>query len=312
MPPKSLVIASRESRLAMWQAEHVQSALQRLYPNCEVSILGMTTRGDQILDKTLSKIGGKGLFVKELELALESGQAHLAVHSLKDVPMELPNGFRLAAVMTREDPLDAFVSNDYQSLSDLPSGAVVGTSSLRREAQIRAQYPHLEISPLRGNLDTRLGKLDRKEYDAIILASAGLKRLGLQDRIKSVIPANLSLPAAGQGALGIEIRAEREDVAAWLAPLNDDLAAFQVFAEREVSRRLGGSCQIPLAAYAQWVENSQELEMRALVASATGQKIIRAEDRATVRSVHDAHTLGGKIADALIAQGANEIIAQLN
>lgn len=312
MPPKSLVIASRESRLAMWQAKHVQSALQRLYPNCEVSILGMTTRGDQILDKTLSKIGGKGLFVKELELALESGEAHLAVHSLKDVPMELPEGFRLAAVMTREDPLDAFVSNDYQSLSDLPPGAVVGTSSLRREAQIRAQYPHLEISPLRGNLDTRLGKLDRKEYDAIILASAGLKRLGLQDRIKSAIPANLSLPAAGQGALGIEIRAEREDVAAWLVPLNDDLAAFQVFAEREVSRRLGGSCQIPLAAYAQWVENSQELEMRALVASANGQKIIRAEDRATVRSVHDAHTLGGKIADALIAQGANEIIAQLN
>lgn len=313
MPPKSLVIASRESRLAMWQAEHVKSSLQKLYPECEISILGMTTRGDQILDKTLSKIGGKGLFVKELELALESGQAHLAVHSLKDVPMELPDGFALAAIMTREDPLDAFISNDYASLDELPAGAIVGTSSLRREAQIRANYPHLKIQPLRGNLDTRLGKLDRGEYAAIILAAAGLKRLGMSERIKSVMTSEMSLPAAGQGALGIEIRSDREDVMAWLAPLNHQESALRVLAEREVSRRLGGSCEIPLAAYAQWdqVDTKKQLHLRSLVASADGLQIIRAEGRADIKDAKQAVEFGGKIADELLRQGAAQLIPAL-
>jgi hydroxymethylbilane synthase len=311
------VIASRESRLAMWQAEHVKSSLQKLYPECEISILGMTTRGDQILDKTLSKIGGKGLFVKELELALESGRAHLAVHSLKDVPMELPGGFALAAIMTREDPLDAFISNDYVSLEELPAGAVVGTSSLRREAQIRAKYPHLKIEPLRGNLDTRLGKLDRGEYAAIILAAAGLKRLGMSQRIKSIMPASMSLPAAGQGALGIEIRSDREDVMAWLAPLNHQESALRVLAEREVSRRLGGSCEIPLAAYAQWEEASadnnskSELYLRALVASSDGLQIIRAQGRSDIQNAQQAVEFGGKIADDLLGQGAAKLIPAL-
>ncbi|NCX56538.1 MAG: hydroxymethylbilane synthase, partial [Burkholderiaceae bacterium] len=202
--PKKLVIASRESRLAMWQAEYVRDCLKKLYPECDVSILGMTTRGDQILDRTLSKVGGKGLFVKELEVALEEGRADLAVHSLKDVPMQLPEGFELACIMEREDARDAFVSNDYDSLADLPAGAVVGTASLRREASLRSRYPHLNIQPLRGNLDTRLGKLDKGEYAAIILAAAGLKRLGMANRIRSLLAAEDSLPAAGQGALGIE------------------------------------------------------------------------------------------------------------
>jgi hydroxymethylbilane synthase len=307
------VIASRESRLAMWQAEHVKSSLQKLYPECEISILGMTTRGDQILDKTLSKIGGKGLFVKELELALEGGQAHLAVHSLKDVPMELPEGFALAAIMTREDPLDAFISNDYASLDELPAGAIVGTSSLRREAQIRANYPHLKIQPLRGNLDTRLGKLDRGEYAGIILAAAGLKRLGMSERIKSVMTSEKSLPAAGQGALGIEIRSDRTDVMAWLAPLNDPESALRVLAEREVSRRLGGSCEIPLAAYAQWdqVDTKKQLHLRSLVASTDGLQIIRAEGRADIKDAKQAVEFGGKIADELLRQGAAQLIPAL-
>ncbi|WP_455726819.1 hydroxymethylbilane synthase, partial [Burkholderia stabilis] len=235
-PPATLTIASRESRLAMWQAEHVRDALRKLYPACDVKILGMTTRGDQILDRTLSKVGGKGLFVKELENALADGRADLAVHSLKDVPMALPDGFSLAAIMEREDPRDAFVSNDYASLDALPAGAVVGTSSLRREAMLRARYPHLDVLPLRGNLDTRLSKLDRGDYAAIILAAAGLKRLGLEARIRSVIDVESSPPAAGQGALGIEIASHRDDVAAWLAPLHDPKTALAVEAERMVSR----------------------------------------------------------------------------
>jgi hydroxymethylbilane synthase len=238
--PAKLVIASRESRLALWQAEHIRAALQQYYPSCDVSILGMTTRGDQILDRSLSKVGGKGLFVKELEVALEEGRADLAVHSLKDVPMELPAGFTLAGITEREDARDAFVSNDYASLADLPSGAVVGTSSLRREASLRARYPHLQVAPLRGNLDTRLGKLDRGEYAAIILAAAGLQRLGLESRIRARIAVEDSLPAAGQGALGIEIRADRADLQSWLAPLLHQPTTLAVSAERAVSRVLGG------------------------------------------------------------------------
>jgi len=236
-----LVIASRESRLAMWQAENVRARLLELYPLSTVEIRGMTTRGDQILDRTLSKVGGKGLFVKELEVAMQDGHADLAVHSLKDVPMELPEGFELAAVLEREDPRDAFVSNDFASLDALPAGAVVGTSSLRRQALIAARFPHLVIAPLRGNLDTRLGKLDRGEYAAIILAAAGLKRLGMASRIRSCIEPEQSLPAPGQGAMAIEILSDRAELRALLAPLNHVDTERAVRAERTLSKTFGGS-----------------------------------------------------------------------
>lgn len=244
----SFTIATRESRLALWQAQHVQALLEQ--HGHQVSLLGMTTLGDQILDRALSKVGGKGLFVKELEVALEDGRADLAVHSLKDVPMELPTGFSLACVMEREDPRDALVSNHYATLADLPQGAVVGTSSLRRMALLRALRPDLKIEPLRGNLDTRLRKLDEGRYDAIVLAAAGLKRLGLGQRIRDTFEAAQMLPAAGQGALGIEVRSERQDVIDALAPLGHSNTWLAVAAERAVSRAMGGSCSMPLAAFA--------------------------------------------------------------
>ena len=244
----NLTIATRESRLAMWQAEHVMALLtQRGH---SVTLLGMTTKGDQIQDRSLSKVGGKGLFVKELEVAIEEGRADLAVHSLKDVPMELPEGFVLACVMEREDPRDAFVSNRYDSLANLPQGAVVGTSSLRRMALLRALRPDLVIEPLRGNLDTRLRKLDEGLYDGIVLAAAGLKRLRLSERIRFCFEPHEMLPAAGQGALGIEVRADRQDVIDALAPLAHQTTWLAVSAERAVSRAMGGSCSMPLAAYA--------------------------------------------------------------
>jgi len=304
--PKKLIIASRESRLAMWQAEYVRDCLKKLYPECDVSILGMTTRGDQILDRTLSKVGGKGLFVKELEVALEKGEADLAVHSLKDVPMQLPEGFDLACIMEREDARDAFVSNDYASLADLPPGSVVGTASLRREASLRSRYPHLEIRPLRGNLDTRLGKLDKGEYAAIILAAAGLKRLGLASRIRSLLDVADSLPAAGQGALGIEIRSGRPEMHAWLAPLNHAPSQLAVSAERAVSRALGGSCDVPLAAYAIW--EADDLYLRAFVASTDGVQVCRAEKRLTLSTAQAADAMGLSVADDLIAQGATALL----
>jgi len=244
----SFTIATRESRLAMWQAEHVKALLEQR--GHQVSLLGMTTMGDQILDRSLSKVGGKGLFVKELEVALEEGRADLAVHSLKDVPMELPDGFVLACVMEREDPRDAFVSNRYATLAALPLGGVVGTSSLRRMALLRVLRPDLKIEPLRGNLDTRLRKLDDGLYDAIVLAAAGLKRLGLGDRIRAVFEPDAMLPAAGQGAMGIEVLTERQDVIDALAPLAHQTTWLAVAAERAVSRAMGGSCSMPLAAYA--------------------------------------------------------------
>ncbi|WP_099797428.1 hydroxymethylbilane synthase [Variovorax sp. 54] len=244
----NIVIATRESRLALWQAEHVQTLLQER--GHTVSLLGMTTRGDQILDRTLSKVGGKGLFVKELEAALEDGRADIAVHSLKDVPMELPEGFTLACVLEREDPRDALVSPGYASLEELPQGAVVGTSSLRRVVLLRAQRPDLRIEPLRGNLDTRLRKLDEGHYDAIVLAAAGLKRLGLEDRIRVAFDPDTMLPAAGQGALGIEVRADRQDLIDLLAPLAHRGDWLSTTAERAVSRAMGGSCSMPLAAHA--------------------------------------------------------------
>ena len=288
----------------MWQAEHVRDRLVSLYPDCVVEILGMTTRGDQILDRALSKVGGKGLFVKELEVAMADGVADLAVHSLKDVPMDLPDGFALAAVMEREDPRDAFVSNLYDSLASLPEGAIVGTSSLRRQALISARFPHLVIKPLRGNLDTRLRKLDEGEYAAIILAAAGLKRLGLPQRIRAFLPPEDSLPAAGQGAMAIEIPSNRPELAAWLAPLNHLATSQAVHAERAISKAFGGSCQIPLAAFAQ--VDGAEMHLRAMVATPDGLRLAKAE---LVGASDEGIALAHKITELLSAQDAEEILA---
>jgi hydroxymethylbilane synthase len=307
--PERIVIATRESRLALWQAEHVRDLLRQLYPACRVELLGMTTRGDQILDRPLAKVGGKGLFVKELETALLDGSADIAVHSMKDVPMVLEPEFALVAIGPREVPQDAFISNRFARLEDLPPGAVVGTSSLRREAQLRAMYPYLAISSLRGNLDTRLRKLDEGQYDAIILAAAGLTRLGLKERIRSVIPAEASLPAAGQGALGIEALSSRPEVAAWMAPLNDPATAACVRAERAVSRALAGSCEVPLGAYAEVGEfDNGMLRLRGLVATPDGTRIARAEHTGPAA---DPEALGLALVEDLRAQGANEILAAL-
>lgn len=302
--PSKLVIASRESRLAMWQAEHVRDQLSALYPQCHIEILGMTTRGDQILDRALSKVGGKGLFVKELEVAMSEGRADLAVHSLKDVPMDLPEGFALAAVLEREDPRDAFVSNHFASLQDLPPGSVVGTSSLRRQALIAARFPKLIIQPLRGNLDTRLRKLDQGEYAAIILAVAGLKRLGLPERIKSFIEPEQSLPAAGQGAMAIEVDSSRINLLEWLAPLNHLATAQAVNAERAISKAFGGSCQIPLAAFATVSEGNMHL--RAMVATPDGTRIAHAQ---VIGAAGDSMSLVTQVVLALSAQDAEDILA---
>ncbi|MDR2875338.1 MAG: hydroxymethylbilane synthase [Methylobacillus sp.] len=305
--PRKLVIASRESALAMWQARHIQGRLQALYPGASVEILGMTTTGDQILDSPLARIGGKGLFVKELEQALADGRADLAVHSMKDVPMNLPDGFALAATGEREDPRDAFVSVRYQRLEDLPQNSVVGTSSLRRQSQLQARFPHLKIESLRGNLQTRLRKLDEEQYAAIILAAAGLKRLGLESRIAQLIAPENSIPAVGQGALGIEIRADRDDLREVLAPLNHADTAACVEAERAMSRALAGSCTVPLGAYAR-IENSM-LNMVGFVASVDGREMARDSVQGLPR---DADALGRELAAKLIARGADRILAALN
>jgi hydroxymethylbilane synthase len=290
----------------MWQAEHIRDRLTLLYPQCDVKIVGMTTRGDQILDRTLSKVGGKGLFVKELEVAMAEGRADLAVHCLKDMPMELPEGFVMAAVLEREDARDAFVSNDYASLDDLPDGAVVGTSSLRRQALIAARYPLLVIKPLRGNLDTRLAKLDRGEYAAIILAAAGLKRLGLPQRIRSLLSPETSLPAPGQGTLAIEIpeRDDGLDLVAWLAPLHHQHSALVSIAERKVSQVFGGSCQIPLASYA--TIDGDQMHLRAMVATPDGKRMVSAEARGPAA---DPAALGLQVAELLRLQDAEGILA---
>ena len=299
--PLSIVIATRESRLALWQAEHVQALLRAR--GHTVELLGMTTKGDQILDRSLSKVGGKGLLVKELEVALEEGRAHIAVHSLKDVPMELPEGFALACVMEREDPRDAFVSPRYASLDELPQGAVVGTSSLRRQVLLQALRPDLKIEPLRGNLDTRLRKLDEGQYDAIVLAAAGLKRLELGTRIRATFAPTAMLPAAGQGALGIEVRSDRQDLIDALAPLAHLPTWLTVTAERAVSRAMGGSCSMPLAAHGTLTGDTLQLD--AAWGDTEGQApLVRASASARVTTLAEADALGLAIAQQLRDGGA--------
>ena len=318
--PKTVkvVIATRESRLAMWQAEHVKALLEERL-GWQVELLGMTTQGDQILDRSLSKVGGKGLFVKELEVALSEGRADLAVHSLKDVPMDLPEGFALACVLEREDPRDAFVSNQFASLAALPQGAVVGTSSLRRLVLLRAMRPDLEIRPLRGNLDTRLRKLDEGLYHGIVLAAAGLKRLGLESRIRSPFAPADMLPAAGQGALGVEVRADRSDLLQALAGLAHQPTWLAVTAERTVSRAMGGSCSMPLAAFTQGSAtdgSGHEMQLSAAWGDPAGVNVlggasavpptplVQVSKTAMVRTFEEAEALGEAVAARLRAGGA--------
>ena len=302
----SIIIATRESPLALWQAEHVQALLRERYPEKDVKLLGMTTKGDQILDKTLSKIGGKGLFVKELEVAMQQGAAHLAVHSLKDVPMELPEGFVLAAVSSREDPRDAFVSPRYETLESMPAGSVVGTASLRRELMLRSKFPHLVVKPVRGNVGTRLRKLDSGEYDALIMASAGLKRLGLEERIREIISDEISLPSPGQGALGLECLANDEKTREAVAFINDEQTRACCLAERAVSRALGGSCQVPLAAYATIADSTMRL--RALIGDHTTGELVATEQTGPWTEYE---RLASEAVEALLKQGARRYIEKL-
>lgn len=306
--PSRVTIATRESALALWQARHIRDRLIALYPGLEVEILGISTQGDRLLSSPLSKIGGKGLFVKELENALQEGRAHIAVHSMKDVPMSLPPGFTLAAVGEREDPRDAFISNQYPRLSSVPQGGRVGTSSLRRESQLRAHYPHLSVAPLRGNVQTRLRKLDEGQYAAVILAAAGLKRLGLASRITAVLEPEDSLPAAGQGALGIECCESRPDLIEMVMPLSHPETQWCVAAERSMSRALSGSCVVPIGAFAQRTETGMSL--RGFVASRDGRMYVSAEERAPDLST-DPEAMGQALACRLVAGGAREILAAL-
>lgn len=298
-----LVIATRRSRLALWQAEHIKSLLEARHAELRVELLPLTTRGDELIDRRLDEAGGKGLFVKELETAMAQGRADLAVHSMKDVPADLPQGFALAAITAREDPRDVLVSRKYASMNEMRAGATVGTSSLRRAAQIMARHPGVEVRLLRGNVDTRLAKLDRGEYDAIVLAAAGLKRLGLEARATARLEPEEMLPAPGQGALGIECRAGRAEVAALLAPLADAATTICARAERAVSRALGGSCSLPLAAFAQL--NNSRLRLRALVASQDGKRVIRCDLQGDGA---DPQGLGARAAEELRRQGAVEIL----
>ena len=300
---KKLVIATRRSRLAMWQAEHIKEKLEALHKGLQVELLPLSTRGDELLDRRLDDAGGKGLFVKELETALADSRADLAVHSMKDVPAELPPGFSIAAIPAREDPRDVLVSKRFASLAEMPAGGTIGTSSLRRSAQIVERYPALDIRLLRGNVDTRLAKLDRGDYDAIVLAIAGLKRLGLEARATARLSADEMLPAPGQGALGIECLAAREEVVALLAPLADGSTTACVLAERAVSRALGGNCSLPLAAFAQ--ANMDNMRLRALVASADGRRVVRCELKGDIA---DPLALGERAAQELRRQGASEIL----
>lgn len=306
MLDKTLKIATRQSPLALWQANYVKDRLQQLYPDLIVELVPMVTKGDVILDSPLAKIGGKGLFVKELENALLNKEADIAVHSMKDVPMQFPEGLGLAVICKREDPRDAFVSNSYRTFAELPQGAVVGTSSLRRQCQLKALRPDLDIRSLRGNVGTRLSKLDNGDYDAIILASAGLIRLGLADRIASFIEVEQSLPAAGQGAVGIECRTDDVQVKQLLAPLADAETTCCVLAERAMNNHLQGGCQVPIGGYA--VLQQGQLYLRALVGNVDGSQIIRAEGKSAVKN---ADVLGVQIAEQLLAQGADKILQSI-
>ena len=301
-------IATRKSALALWQAEFVKAQLLAHHPELEVELVPMSTKGDKLLDTPLSKVGGKGLFVKELEVAMLEGRADIAVHSMKDVPMEFPEGLGLAVICEREDPLDAFVSNDYQHIEQLPDGAVIGTSSLRRQSQIQANFPSLRIKELRGNVNTRLSKLDNGEYDAIILASAGLIRLEMSNRISSRLPSDLSLPAGGQGAVGIECRTGDQTILDLLAPLNHVGTAHCVLAERAANRHLQGGCQVPIACFAELNPEGTVLYMRGLVGSIDGSTILRADIEGVVEQ---AEQLGVQLAEQLLAQGAKEILAEV-
>ncbi len=303
-PPARVVIATRKSPLALWQAEHVRGLLSSRYPGMQIELLGMTTLGDRILDRPLSQEGGKGLFVKELELALLDGRAHLAVHSLKDVPMHLDAEFALAAVLVREDPRDCVVSNRYAALEEMPAGARIGTSSLRRELMLRARFPELVIGSIRGNVGTRLAKLDKGEFDALVLAAAGLKRLGFAARIRQIISTDVSLPAPGQGALGIEINSSDVQTATLLFPFDDAATRAATSAERGVSRGLGGSCQVPLAAYAE-VEGDA-LRLRALVGNAKTGGYVEAEARGPMA---DPEALALRVVEQLTALGALRLLA---
>ncbi len=306
---KNLVrIATRESPLAMWQAEFVKRQLQKFHPELSVELLPMTTRGDQILDAPLAKIGGKGLFMKELEVAILEGKADIAVHSMKDVPMEFPDGLQLGVICEREDFRDAFVSDNYSSLEDLPEGACVGSSSLRRQCQIRAIRPDLKIKNLRGNVNTRLKKLQEGEYDAIILAAAGLIRLDMKDRITSTIPVDQCLPAGGQGAVGIECRQNDSDILALLLPLEHSETRCCVNAERGMNTRLNGGCQVPIACLAQLQSDGEGLQIRGLVGEADGSRLLRTE---VSGPSSEAVALGEAAAEELLAQGADEILSAL-
>jgi len=306
-----VVIATRASRLALWQAEHVQGLLQSHYPHLEVNLLKLSTRGDEILDRSLQKVGGKGLFIKELENALADGRADLAVHSLKDVPVVMPEGFDLTAILARDEARDAWVSERFASPADLPAGAIVGTSSLRRQSQLQRLRPDVVIKPLRGNLDTRLGKLDAGEFDAIILAAVGLQRLGLAERIRQVLPIDVSLPAAGQGALGIEVLDSRQDMKDLLKPFVCDATTACSVAERAVSRVLGGSCSVPLAAHA--TLSGEQLHIEALVASPDGREWLQAYGQTQISedALARSQQVGEAVARDLISQGADRILADL-
>ncbi|RKZ95430.1 MAG: hydroxymethylbilane synthase [Gammaproteobacteria bacterium] len=306
MTNRIVKIATRKSPLALWQAEYVREALISLHPDLQVELVRMTTQGDKILDVPLAKVGGKGLFVKELEQGMLAGDADIAVHSMKDVPVDFPEGLHLPVVCPREDPRDAFVSNQYQSLDELPLGARVGTSSLRRECQLRTHRPDLEVLPLRGNVNTRLAKLDAGEYDAIILASAGLKRLGFEDRIRSALTPEQSLPAIGQGAVGIETRINDDEINALIAPLRCPETWIVVTAERALNKHLAGGCQVPIAGYA--LLNNGEIWLRGLVGRPDGTLMLRSEVRG---KAEDVESLGVQLAEDLLLQGADKILAEV-
>lgn len=306
MTRRTVRIATRNSPLALWQAEHIKSRLLELHKDIEVELVAMKTRGDVLLDTPLAKVGGKGLFVKELEQGMLEGRADIAVHSMKDVPVEFPAGLHLPVICLREDPHDAFVSNKYQSIEDLPQGAKLGTSSLRRECQVRSYRPDLEVLPLRGNVNTRLRKLDEGQFDAIILAMAGLKRLGFEERIRSALTPEQSLPAIGQGALGIETRIDDADMNALIAPLHDPDTAITVTAERALNRRLAGGCQVPIAGYA--MLEGDEIWLRGLVGQPDGSETLYAELRGPAA---DADKIGVAVAEMLLAKGADKILADV-